>query len=364
MKLKTAYKLIVIVLLTVILFLMSSGTSRLILIIIVIIESSIVFKTLFLDTKRKEWVNNLAIAIFSLIIFLFLLESVFMFVKRSDPSGIPLASQNWYNTYFYPYINSYGFRDEEPNKTSESNIFFVGDSFTEGDGIKDTKDRFSNVVKAKLLNSSKALNVYNLGLQGEDTRDEYESMMKFIKKSNIKPKCIVLQYFGNDIEKVAEKNGLKFPEFKPYKQLNPIVKNLVSKSYLLNYFYWPWFRTKVEVFVPYFKFLEKGYSTDSIFYQHTQDLRLFFNYSKDNNIPFIVVIFPFMHDVDVSKKFFVDKLKYFFDENKVDYIDVCPLIKDLSVEKRIVNSSDGHASVYVNKLVGNALYEKTLFNFY
>ncbi len=356
MNIKTAYKLIIVISLIAILALMPSGISRLILILIVITESTILFKTEFVDSKRQEWIKKLSTIVFSFVFIFFLLECVFMFIKRSNPAtNLPLASRNWFNKYYNPYINSYGFRDEEPTK-NDSSIFFIGDSFTAGDGIKKTNDRFSNIVKEKLLDSGKSLHVINMGLQGADTKKEYETMVNFINSTGIRPKFVVLQYFGNDIEDVANENGVKLPEVISYQKLNILVKNIIKRSYFLNYLYW--LGSKQIDYNVYLKFIEEGYSNDSIFHQHKQDIQHFLDFTKTNNIPLLVVIFPFMNDLEFSKRVYINKLKNFFNENKVNYLDVSTLIEELSIKERIVNSSDGHASVYVNKLVGDVIYNK------
>jgi len=117
--LKIAYKLTIIILLIGIFSLMSSSFSRLILILITSIEFFILFKMLFIDSERKDWIKNLATWLFSFVMLLFLLEAIFMFICQSSATGIPLASENWYKKYFYPGMNSYGFRDEEPGKKSK-----------------------------------------------------------------------------------------------------------------------------------------------------------------------------------------------------------------------------------------------------
>lgn len=352
MRLKIALRAAEIIAFLGIISLLPAGTSRLILLLVVMVELAILFKRTVVNATIKDRVKNLITALFSIVMLFLLLESAFMYVKRSNAFGDTLASRLWFDKYWHP-LNSYGFRDVEPTKDTGSSLFFIGDSFTAGHGIKNPADRFSNIVKDKLNKDGAPLEVINLGSQGADTRDEYTTMTDFIKASGKKPACIVLQYFGNDIENVAQRNGLKFDVFKPYAELNPISKYLVKKSFFLNYCYW---LIPGRGYSSYFEFLAKGYSDNTIFNQHKEDLRLFTSYAADKKIPILVLIFPFMQDAALSKTLYADKLKTWFKQENVHFIDVAGLIDQLPVSQRVVNSNDGHASVAVNRLVGNAVY--------
>ena len=359
MKIKIIYKLILISSILTVIFLIPflpvhlfTTFLRLVLIFILIIEISLIFKEFIFDSKFKAWLKNLGTGILSIVIILLLLESFFMFVPKSHGVGYTLACKLWFKKYWNP-INSYNFRDVEP-VPKQSNIFFIGDSFVAGHGIKKIKDRFSDIVREKLLEKNKNIQSINLGRDGLDTRKEYEIMEDFINSSNINPDIIVLQYYGNDIEFTAVRNGFDWVGPSPYQGLNPILRNVIKGSYLVNYFYWLF--PKYDV-MGYLTFLEDAYKNEIVFKEHIQDINRFIEYSKQKNIPLLVVIFPFLQDIELSNKLFVNKLRLFFDDKGVKYIDVSELAKDLSLKKRVVNLNDGHASILVNRLVGEEIYK-------
>jgi hypothetical protein len=360
MHLRTVYKTALIISLFCIVPLLPSGTSRLILLLILMAELAILFKRSIITSGKKEWIKNSVTALFSFIFLFLILESFFMYVRRSNAFGDTMASHLWFDTYWKP-INSYGFRDKEPGKDTASGIFFIGDSFTAGHGIKNTGDRFSDLVEAKMQHSGISTDVINLGRQGADTRDEYQTMTGFIKSSGKRPAYIVLQYFGNDIEEVAKECGMRYTLFKPYGDLNSATRYLVKKSFFLNYLYW---MVPGRGYSTYFDFLEKSYANDSIFNRHKQDLEKFTAFSRENKIPLLVVIFPFMQDPALSKKVYMDKLEAWFNGNGVEYIDVASLAGGMPVKERVVNGNDAHASVAVNRLVADAVYNRVSRNLY
>jgi hypothetical protein len=353
MHLRTVYKTALIIVLFCIAARLPSGLLRLGVLLILMAELAILFKRSVIASDKKEWVKNSMTALFS-VLFLFLaLECCFMYVRRSNAFGDTLASRLWFDTYWKP-INSYGFRDEEPAKDTASGVFFLGDSFTAGHGIKNTGDRFSNIVHAKMLESGISTKVINLGRQGADTRDEYQTMTGFINASGKRPAYIVLQYFGNDIEEVAKDYGMHYTLSNPYDGINPAGRFLVRKSFFLNYLFW---LVPGRGYSSYFDFLEKSYASDFIFARHKQDLEKFIVFSRQNNVPLLIVVFPFMQDLALSKRVYTDKLEHWLEENGVAYIDVAGLIGGMSPPQRVVNGNDAHASVAVNRLVGNAVYD-------
>jgi len=330
---------------------------RLFVILIIIVEITKLFKYLCFDIKRSNWVKNTGLGILTVVAILLLLESVFMFIPRSHGVGYTLGSQIWFKKYWFP-VNSYGYRDIEPEKNSKNDdVFFIGDSFTAGHGMKKATDRFSNVVRDQLSKGSVKMNVLNLGGNGWDTREEFENMLKFIDSSSTDPEFVVLQYYGNDIDKLSYKNGWLFEGIKMYGDISYYTGKVVQGSYLLNYFYWLYPRQDVN---PYINFVANAYASDTLFAKHTEDLQLFIDFSQSKNIPLLVVVFPILQDVELSENLYGIKLKKLMADKGVNYVDVGALVKDIPIKQRVVNSNDSHASILVNKLVRNEIYKRIL----
>ncbi len=326
---------------------------RLMMLIILIIEIILLFKTFFSRSKMGEIAKNVWLSIVSIFITLLFLEAIFMFLPRSHGIGFSLANTLWFDRYWRPF-NSYGARDLEPQKDAKVNILFAGDSFAAGQGIKCIEDRFPDIVRTNLKKSILDLQVINLAQTSLDTKSEFESVTKFIDSSGIRPDMIVLQYYGNDIDHIARKHGLRGDGegFAPYEDLNVISRWIVNGSYLFNFLYWMFPGQELNGYLTY---IEKAYSDKPIFDEHMKEIVSFRNYTKSKDIAFLVIIFPLMLEIDLSKKLYVDKVISYLDSQKIEALDLSTLFKDLPALDRIVNRNDAHPSPEVHRLVGEEL---------
>jgi lysophospholipase L1-like esterase len=336
-EMKGGYKILLIIFLAIIALKMPqqypAGNAvyfRLILFCFIMAEIAMLFKEITGFKKIRESVKNFFTVIVSCVIIFILLESVFMFVPRSHGVGYTLGSELWFSKYWKP-INSLGYRDNEPEPGKDSLILFVGDSFTEGHGLKNVNDRFSDIVREELKKGAIRFSIANIGKNGLDSRGEFDTMMYFINKTKKTPGKIVLQYFGNDIEKAAMSGGKDFKGFTPYENLSSVMTPFIKGSYLINYFYWTFPQQDVK---PYIEFLTSSYNDTAIFSRHENDLNLFVDYANRNSAELIVIVFPFMKDTEMSK--------------------------DLPLQDRVVNNNDGHASKKVNRMIANEILKNIL----
>jgi hypothetical protein len=327
---------------------------RLFLLLLILIGSLNLFKIVFINKKFSEIITNVATVLFSLFVIFILLEIIFMFIPRSHSADYTLASRLWYAKYWKP-INSLGFRDKEPDNNNPV-ILFVGDSFTAGHGLKSIDDRFSNIVGRELNKKEKKYTIINIGKPNLDTRAEYETMKEFLYLTRIKPEKIILQYCGNDIEGVAMDEGLIFGGFHPPPDMNKFIVLIGSGSYLLNYIYFLYPREYLGA--PYINYLTKAYKNDNILSKHKADLRAFADYAGKNSIQLIVVVFPFLADVEMSDSMYVTDIVRFFKADNISVINVSQLVKDIPVPERIVNKNDTHASKKLNEIVAREILKK------
>jgi len=274
-----------------------------------------------------------------------------MFIPRSHSADFTLAAKLWYAKYCKP-VNSLGFRDNEPANNNHV-ILFVGDSFTAGYGLKSVDDRFSNIVGRELNKKEKKYTVINIGVNGMDSRYEYDGMKNFLYVTRIKPEKIILQYFGNDIEGVAINNGLVFVGYKFPPDMNKFLILIDSGSYLFNYIYWLFPREYLSM--PHVNFLQSAYRNDNILAKHEADLKLFVDYARESSIQLIVVVFPYLSNIEMSDSLYVNNIVNFFKANKVNVINVSELVKDVPVSERVININDSHASKTVNMIVAREI---------
>jgi hypothetical protein len=280
-----------------------------------------------------------------------------MFISLSHGSGEAYSGKIWGKKYWNP-INKFGFRDEEPKKRKNS-VFFVGDSFTAGWGVKNIQDRFGETTANELAKKGKKINEINLGRYGADTKLEFHLFEKFIYNTGIKPDQIILQFFVNDMDKFIPKNKKcisnteNIPRWK---------KMVIEGSYLANYIN-SLYPSNNSNFKPlkeceYSEQLKHVYSSDSLWKKEELQLNKFLNYSTKNKIPLMIVFFPFMEDLKLAKKLNIEKRinKYCIDNN-IKLLNVTNYIQKIPKVKRQVSIMDSHASDIIHKITGKQLAE-------
>jgi len=277
-----------------------------------------------------------------------------MFIPRSHSADYTLASKLWYAKYWKP-VNSSGFRDDEPDNNHPV-ILFVGDSFTAGHGLNSVEDRFSNIVGKELNKKERKFSIINIGMPNLDSRGEYEAMMNFLYLNRIKPRKIILQYCGNDVEGAAASEGIIFEGFHPPSDMNKFVLIIGSGSYFFNYLYF--LLPREHLGLSYIKYLTGAYKNDKVLSRHKKDLMLFVNYARQNSIQLIAVVFPFLADIEMSNSAYVNNIVDFFQTNKIEVINVSELVKTMPVHERIVNHNDTHASKKLNRIIAGEILKK------
>jgi len=354
MKMKKASLIIKILILSVVALAISLGdlshftqhVLKTILVIWIFITITELFYKHVYKSDLKNIYKNLTLSVHSVIFFLFIGEIVFTFLPKIHRSSHTITAENWYDYYWNP-INKLGFRDLEiDNKDlSKKKIFFVGDSFTAGHGIKKIKNRFPDLFSSY----EKDYEIFNISKPGIDSEREYELLCDY----PIKPDILVLQYFGNDIDRIAAKHGLSFPDAYNYEGKSKILEFSVRGSALINYVYWSIPRANFD----YTGLLKRSYSDKEIFNEHCQDLNRFIEYSEENNCQLIVLLMPFLTDVGASD-FYISKIDSFFQSKGIKTINIGNLVTDMPVKERIVNKMDAHASEKVNRRIAEKLIDE------
>lgn len=306
-----------------------------VLILIVIELLRIYYYGVVKNPKAPKLLSNVATLFVPIVLLLVGLECIFMCISQSQEGGLTLASHIWFERYWPPMVGDY--RDTPKTDTlGKKTVLVVGDSFTSGHGLKSADERYGNIFGKKLGNQYAT---YNLGISGSDTRDEYARLVKFGKN----PDILVLQYFPNDIEKVAHDHGLVPAGFEPYSDLPRAVQSLFIKSYLLNYLYWQFPHGN---FAPFDTYARTAYGTPAIINDHLSDLNKFITYAREQNARFYVVMFPFSHNIEKTAEY-VKPVVDFFQRNNVPVLDVGKLMTDIEPNDRVVGRNDGHASALV-----------------
>ncbi|MBD2700416.1 SGNH/GDSL hydrolase family protein [Spirosoma sp. BT702] len=298
------------------------------------------------NPKSPKIVTNVLTLFLPLVLLTFALEMAFMFIEQSQEGGLTLASHIWFERHWKP-VTPDNYRDSIRTDTAgKKKVLVVGDSFAAGHGIETVDQRFGDILGHKL---GKQYVTYNLGRLGSETGDEFRRLAEF----KVKPNVLVLQYFPNDIEKVARDYGVIPAAFAPYTDLPRVVQPFFRKSYLLNFIYWQFPHGN---FKPFDNYARKAYGTDAITKAHLAELNQFIDYAHKYNSPLYVVMFPFMNNVEKSAEY-TAPVANFFREKNIPVLEVSKFIGDLSPAERVVGKNDGHASALVNQRVGENLFK-------
>jgi hypothetical protein len=100
------------------------------------------------------------------------------------------------------------------------------------------------------------------------------------------------------------------------------------------------------------------YLTAPIMTEHLNQLGKFIFLSKQYNIRLVVVLFPETYDngIEFSEKHINIPLFNFFKNNGIPVLDTYQLFKNIPEKERIVNITDAHPSVEVNRKLADELY--------
>lgn len=298
---------------------------------------------------RRNGVATVAGIVWAVLATVLLGEAWFANVDRSHSVNYTLAGRLWLDRHYWGGLNSYGHRDPEPVPERFTNarrrVFVMGDSFAAGHGVDDPRDRFSDRLQARL---PPGCLVANLAISGLDSRKELANLRAFPWR----PHVLVLSYFGNDIMEAAQEAGFAPPSFQPYADLGPPARFAVERSYLLNAIYWGRPRSDLGQWWSYFDDVWKSPQVREL---HERDLDAFVEFSRVSSCRLVVVLFPFLHDVERSEGLYVGWVRRVFASRGVPIVDVLPLVKDLPLKERIATVNDMHASVRVHALVAEEL---------
>lgn len=295
------------------------------------------------DTKLNFKLLTLAIGF-----TLWTVELVFSFVPASETTESSLTNYTWMHYYRKP-INEHGFRDESwegKNPNASGRIVFIGDSYTEGFGLKDTADRFSNIV-ANYLGSDWLH--YNMGRKSATTSQE----LKTLYEMPFKPDILVWQYLFNDAEDVCEEALKYFPDLNVYVGVPPLTKWFIKRSYVANFFYFRW-RT-----IPAFKsynqfFIDCIRNTDAI-RKHFMQLDSVDNYCKKNNVLLIPIIIPYMNSINTFSEM-TDLAFNHFCKMRYSPVVMYKAAEQTPVNLRSVSSVDAHPSKYFSRVIADSIF--------
>jgi hypothetical protein len=266
----------------------------------------------------------------------------------TDGRSYSLASQLWFRKHWKP-VNKHNLRDRRETfrlAPSQRTTFVVGDSLVAGHGIKDIGDRFSDILDRRL---GPGHAVYNMGVLGWHTGQELQTLAGLGRL----PDSIILVHYVNDIDSCEEPCGTGFtsgakPDWGAFTKI-------VNHSFVLNLLYVRLARTQATS-QNYMEYLHEAYDDPCCWSVHRQYLNAMVALCERQNTELIAVVMPQLNDIAGSLSL-VRKVAGVFESHGVETINVTQMIKDVPTGKLVVNSSDAHPSVWLNKVLASVLYD-------
>ncbi len=286
---------------------------------------------------------NVGLSLCSVWTILLIFEAFFsVFMVQSDNWGFTLSCREWLARYAVPR-NSMGYRDDERTAQSLQGrrvAIVTGDSLMLGWGIKDYRNRFSNVLEREL---GPRWTVANVAQGGWDTPKELEAVRTY----PLKPELVIVGYFHNDIEHALKASG------KPFMPIPPapaFLAPLLDRSLLADFLYWKAYRRLMLMGAAqsFWDNLEGGYTDDTIWAKHRKALEQFVDYTRTQHIRLLVLVLFNPYDVARSDRINQSRVFPLFKELGVDYVDAAECVRGLTTREIVVNPYDGHYNERVN----------------
>jgi hypothetical protein len=293
--------------------------------------------------------RNLAVSFYGVVLMLIVLEGVFMFHQGTHRFNGTLGSRAWFLKNWE--LNEQGYRDTPYDSAAiagKRKVLVIGDSFVAGHGIKDPKDRFSNVLGSKL--SKDLYHVFNLGVGGSDTRDENKRLREF----PYKPDMLIFSWYPNDIEEDGERAGLILQHARSYHDVWGPFRYVVRRSYLWNYLYWRF--PHPDELSDYFGYIKQCFAYLKVRNDHLREIDRLVAYGDSLGVPMAAVVFPFLENASGSA-FATDEIEARFNKHGVPVVSVREMLLGVDPMDYVVNQNDPHPNEKLHAMVADSLFQ-------
>lgn len=317
-----------------------------------------VFKSTLSQNLKKLELSFLSFFIFLILMFV-ISEAYFRYIYDvSDGLGFLKVNEKWHKRHVV--YNSYFFRDRDFDPIKKEGIVRIGvlgDSIAFGGGIENVDARFSNILEKKLKESTKNVEVYNLGKPGYDTEAEIN---EYERIKNLNFDIIIWQYFLNDVQPLEKSTGTSI--ISKNSQKAKIIKWAGDKSYFLDFAYWR-LSSRYQNTIRELKDADiNQYKNEEVLTRHKEQIADFIKSLKEENKQVLVIIFPFINLVGPSYPAIQvhSEMSNYFKDREVDVIDLLDDLKDKNPQNLVASKFDAHPNEDVHKLAADKLFEKIM----
>lgn len=343
------------------------------------------FVVLFLILKLRRWrrkrgarpvILNLAISLWMMLAVVTGVELYFaLFRDTTDAFNQTNVSRRWFaihadaeaKTLEFSDLQSLPYRETKPVTPEiaegQRRFMFLGDSFTFGHGIEDINDRFTNRLE-KRLNETGSGNceVANLAWAGTELHWANAVSKKLIA-DNYDMDTLVYVMCLNDIESFTGEGspyaniGEHSPDADPFLakyKLTPFF----SKTYFLNTMYFRVKQLQTPELRNYYGSIGKDYEGEP-WRRMTGVLNEMKTACDRNKTRFVIVVFPFLHNLGQSDNPFESAhaaVTAYGKDVRVPVLDLREHLRSHVGEGLTLNSLDAHPNQRAHELAAEALF--------
>lgn len=292
--------------------------------------------------KSNFWLS--ALALFSLMP---MLEAVFTLIPISNHTNQSLASKTWLLYYGNENVPLQDPSTEVPaSGNARKQIVFIGDSFTQGAGLKSISMRYSDLLEENLKDCAA---VFNFGRDGYSTTEELEVINGLVDV----PDIMVLQYFFNDPDMICHDALGWYPELDVYAELPYVARTVITRSYLANFIF---FRTyDFPMMDSYMKFFADCFRDQKALKMYAQQIDSIVDYCHKKGVTLLVLVIP--HPVQPEATSPQDRIvQKMYEDRGVTVIMADSALNQLPLSQRILSNQDIHLSALGNQQIADLLY--------
>ncbi len=260
------------------------------------------------------------------------------------------VSRRWAERYWR--TNSNGIRDDREYEAALTpgrvRVSFVGDSFTAGHGVKDSANRFVNLLRE----AHPSWDVHMIAMPGFDTGQELAALDALFGKG-YRVNLVVLVYCLNDV------SDLMPDRYDAWRRIMADERQsgwLVRNSYFVNILYHRLQVRREPFLAQYYAFVRDGYE-GPLWERQEKRLRAFRDRIAGAGGRLAVVTFPFLHAMgpDYPYRGAHETLGRLWQELGVPHLDLLPVFQDKKPADITVNRYDAHPNEEAHALAARAM---------
>ena len=299
--------------------------------------------------KVISW--NIFITIFCVFVIFIVGESYYrFFVDTTDSFGINKMSQRWKKRY--SKLNNGNVRDNityyPKIQSGKRRLTIIGDSFSEGHGIKNLDKRFGNIIRKKYPN----IEVHVIAVPGSNSLSQLENLER-LTAIDYEFDVVMLAYCLNDIDYCL--NGTK----RIYNRIhgfNSELGYLAKNSYFINSLVFKLFAFNDPDFMNYSDFVLNGYNGET-WETQKETLHRFKEYIYNHNGKLVSLTFPFLQqkreDYQFNKAH--ELIEQFWAAEGIYNIDLRSTYEPYYGEQLTINKYDAHPNEFAHQLAADKI---------